>query len=136
MASELHFRCTRCGREYPLHTKEWRCECGGHFEVGGSTPRFSKDEITREERTIWRYRAALRLPESAPKITLGEGWTSLVDEVIYGLPVQFKLEFLMPTGSFKDRGAAVLVSFLKHLGVKEVVEDLSLIHISEPTRPY
>jgi len=31
----------------------------------------------------------------------------------------------MPTGSFKDRGAAVLVSFLKHLGVEEVVEDSS-----------
>ena len=108
-----------------METREWRCECGGHFELGGLTPRFSKGEITREERTIWRYRAALRLPESAPKVTLGEEWTPLVDEAIHGFPVQFKLEFLMPTASFKDRGAAVLVSFLKHLGVKEVVEDSS-----------
>ena len=121
---DLTFRCIRCEREYPLGTREWRCRCGGLFELAGPASRFSKDEII-EERSIWRYRAALRLPEGVPQITLGEGWTPLVDEAIYGLPVRFKLEFLMPTGSFKDRGAAVLVSFLKHLGVKEVVEDSS-----------
>ena len=126
---DLTFRCIRCGQEYPLGTRGWRCECGGLFELAtaASRPRepFSEEKVIADDRTLWRYRAALRLPEDTPKITLGEGWTPLVDEVIYGLPVRLKLEFLMPTGSFKDRGAAVLVSFLKHLGVEEVVEDSS-----------
>lgn len=39
--------------------------------------------------------------------------------------VFFKLENLNPTGSFKDRGSALLVSFMLSRGVTEVVEDSS-----------
>ncbi|VFS47057.1 pyridoxal-phosphate dependent enzyme [Budvicia aquatica] len=39
--------------------------------------------------------------------------------------VLFKLEWFNPTSSFKDRGAAVMVSFLAQLGVKELIEDSS-----------
>ncbi|MFQ6118109.1 MAG: threonine synthase, partial [Candidatus Bipolaricaulia bacterium] len=101
--------------------RAWHCECGGPFALVG-TPPFSKEKIDEGEWSLWRYREMLPITES---VSLGEGLTPLVDYAIYGLPVRFKLEFLMPTGSFKDRGAAVLVSFLKHLGVKEVVEDSS-----------
>jgi len=117
----LIFRCARCGREYPLDTREWRCECGGPFALRGTLP-FSKDKIDGGEWSLWRYRGMLPVRKL---VSLGEGGTPLVETEIYGLPVQFKVEFLMPTGSFKDRGAAVLVSFLKHLGVEEVVEDSS-----------
>jgi len=41
------------------------------------------------------------------------------------VPVLFKLEFMMPTGSFKDRGMTVMVSYLKSHGVTEVLEDSS-----------
>jgi len=118
---DLRFRCTRCRREHPIDTREWRCQCGGPFELVG-TPPFSKDRIDRREWSLWRYKRALPVVE---KISLGEGLTPLVELAIYGLKVRFKLDFLMPTGSFKDRGAAVLVSFLKHRGIEEVVEDSS-----------
>jgi threonine synthase len=39
--------------------------------------------------------------------------------------VAFKLEYQNPTGSFKDRGAAVLLSFLRTRGVTNAVEDSS-----------
>jgi threonine synthase len=39
--------------------------------------------------------------------------------------VQYKLEFMMPTGSFKDRGMTVMVSYLKSRGVTRVLEDSS-----------
>ncbi|MEW5868952.1 MAG: pyridoxal-phosphate dependent enzyme [Chloroflexota bacterium] len=74
---------------------------------------------------IWRYRHAFGFPESAPVVSLGEGHTSLEWREIQGRQVGFKLEYENPSGSFKDRGSAVLVSWLKRLGVQEAVEDSS-----------
>ncbi len=51
--------------------------------------------------------------------------TPIVEADWRGMAVCFKLEYLAPTGSFKDRGTSVLVSFLKSIGIKEVVEDSS-----------
>ena len=56
---------------------------------------------------------------------MGEGWTPLLDGAWEQMPVRFKLEFMMPTGSFKDRGMTVLVTYLKHHGVEHVLEDSS-----------
>ncbi len=58
-------------------------------------------------------------------VTLGEGLTPLVKLKLCGFEVHVKLEFLMPSGSFKDRGTAILASFLKDQGIDEVVEDSS-----------
>jgi threonine synthase len=74
---------------------------------------------------LWRYRHALGLPDAAPQITLGEGDTPLVWLPAFGRQLGFKLEFLNPTGSYKDRGSAVLLSFLRSRGVAEAVEDSS-----------
>ncbi len=74
---------------------------------------------------MWRYRHTFGLPESAPQTYLGEGDTPLVPSTAFGREVFFKLEYLNPTGSFKDRGTAVLVSFLQARGVREAVEDSS-----------
>jgi len=56
---------------------------------------------------------------------MGEGNTPFVSRQIDGNEVHFKLDFLQPSGSFKDRGASVLVSLLRHIGVKKVIEDSS-----------
>jgi threonine synthase len=58
-------------------------------------------------------------------VTLGEVTTPLVETELDGLRFHCKVEYLSPTGSFKDRGTAVLVSVLRALGVTEVVEDSS-----------
>ncbi len=73
--------------------------------------------------SLWRYQAMLALPTNTQPISLGEGMTPL-------LPTPdrnswFKLEYLNPTGSFKDRGASVLVTGLKGWGIEEVAEDSS-----------
>ena len=36
-----------------------------------------------------------------------------------------KIDYLFPTGSYKDRGATVLMSKMKEWGVQKVVEDSS-----------
>jgi threonine synthase len=58
-------------------------------------------------------------------VSLGEGRTPLVEVELYGQKVACKLEYLAPTGSFKDRGTSVLVSALVEMGIKRVVEDSS-----------
>ncbi len=65
------------------------------------------------------------LPSVSEMVSLGEGWTPIVSAQAYGISFLAKLEFLAPTGSFKDRGTTVLVSLLRELGVTKVVEDSS-----------
>ena len=44
---------------------------------------------------------------------------------LYGQRIFLKIDYLFPTGSYKDRGATVLISKVKELGIKKVVEDSS-----------
>jgi threonine synthase len=83
-----------------------------------------RDQIVAGEASLWRYGAALRLRE-APRVSLGEGWTPLVERRWAGAPVLFKLELQMPTGSFKDRGTAVMLNHLIEVGVGPIHEDSS-----------
>jgi threonine synthase len=88
-------------------------------------PSFNPNQIDASQTGIWRYRSAFGLPEDAPTVTLGEGRTPLVWTEVHRRRVAFKLEFLNPSGSFKDRGSALLVSFLASRKVKTAVEDSS-----------
>ena len=79
---------------------------------------------------IWRHRPAFGVPADIPEISLGEGDTPIVPlprwGAALGLPhVLAKLEYVSPTGSFKDRGAAAVISVLAGAGVTSVVEDSS-----------
>ena len=79
---------------------------------------------------IWRYRPALGLPLGIPEVSLGEGDTPIVPlsrwGSAHGLPrVLAKLEYVSPTGSFKDRGAAAVIAVLAGTGVSSIVEDSS-----------
>ena len=65
------------------------------------------------------------LPEELTPVTLGEGLTPLVKRHINGFDIYLKMDYMQPTGSFKDRGASVLISLIRHLGIKRVVEDSS-----------
>lgn len=75
--------------------------------------------------TLWRYRALLPIDNVDPSISLGEGMTPLLHRQLGSNSVYLKLEYLCPTGSFKDRGAAVLMAKVKEWGIKRIVEDSS-----------
>jgi threonine synthase len=75
--------------------------------------------------TVLRYRAAIPLPEGARLVHFGEGLTALEKTSFCGREVFVKHEYLFPTGSYKDRGAAVMLSAAAHLGVSELFEDSS-----------
>ena len=111
------------GRTYPLSEARWRAD-NGHYLNLGPAPGLGRDDIDPGRDSVWRYAKALLVdPEDA--VSMGEGWTPLVAGVWAGAPVLFKLEFLMPTGSFKDRGMTVMVSYLRSRGIDRVLEDSS-----------
>jgi threonine synthase len=113
--------CSSCGRTYPPLAPAWRCECGGPLDLGIASA-FDPDAVAGEG--VWRYRAALPPFDDAHIVSLGEGATPLV-QARPGGSLWYKLDFLFPTGSFKDRGSTVLVSYLKEMGASRVVVDSS-----------
>ncbi len=115
--------CGRCGARYRVESLAWRCACGGLLDVAAFPTRMDPSELPSREMTMWRYREVL--PISAdPEISLGEGMTPLVRS--RALPhILLKLDFLMPTLSFKDRGAVVLATLAKRIGVERAMVDSS-----------
>ncbi|WP_457752087.1 pyridoxal-phosphate dependent enzyme [Thermococcus sp.] len=114
--------CSKCGREYP---EEFRltCECGGTLLIRRELPPDFSDVLSGHL-DIRRYLKLLPvsddyLPEPVPAITP----VSKLD--IGGATTFLKLEYLQPTGSFKDRGTWVMVAKLREEGISEVVLDSS-----------
>ncbi|RQH03279.1 pyridoxal-phosphate dependent enzyme [Natrarchaeobius oligotrophus] len=122
MASDL--RCATCERTYPAGPDEpWRCECGAPLEFverpypeGEPLPLSKLD--TRDG--LWTFFEFLPIERH---VTFHEGFTPLVDAPAWG--ARFKLEYVFPTGSFKDRGATTTLSRAVELGVDRVIEDSS-----------
>ena len=116
--------CPDCGAVYAAGPDEpWRCGCGHALEFterphpqGDPLPLHSLD--TSEG--LWTFFEFLPIEQH---VTFYEGFTPLVDAPDWG--AQFKLEYVFPTGSFKDRGATTTLSRAVELGVEKVIEDSS-----------
>ncbi len=98
----MNFYCADCGREYPLAGLDYRCGCGGLFSLK-----------KQPGETI------------GAGVSLGEVVTPVLRRRLGSVEACLKLDYLQPTGSFKDRGAFALINKLKELGIREVVEDSS-----------
>ncbi|MGH7315503.1 MAG: threonine synthase [Candidatus Rokuibacteriota bacterium] len=119
----VHYIDPSTGQTYPLTETRWRAD-NGHYLNLAPGPGLRRSDIDTARRSVWRYARALMVGVEHA-VSLGEGWTPLLDGEWHGAPVHYKLEFMMPTGSFKDRGMTVLVSYLKSRGVTRVLEDSS-----------
>jgi threonine synthase len=102
----------------------WRCECGSFLNLTFES-KFSIKKITKRAPSLWRYREALPIHGDDHIISMGEGFTPLEEMNFNGYPVLMKIDYLFPTGSYKDRGATVLISKAREIGVESVVEDSS-----------
>ena len=119
----MNFRCTRCGATAPVDTRASHCSCGGLWQLDYTPPAFDLDLIDRSVWGLFRYRRFLPLTgDTWRDVTLGEGMTPLVP---LDQDVLLKMDYYMPTLSFKDRGAAVLVTHMKSIGVEAAVQDSS-----------
>ncbi len=118
------FYCSRCHRFYAVDSRRWRCECGSFLDLEFK-PQFPIRKILKRGPSLWRYREALPILRDESILSMGEGFTPLEEIEFSGRRVFLKLDYLSPTGSYKDRGATVLISKVKELGIRRVVEDSS-----------
>lgn len=116
--------CRECGKTYGLDEPVWHCTCGGLLDLQ-FTPQFDPDRIRTRPPTLWRYREALPIRQDGAVTSFGEGFTPLLPVELGGRRVLVKQDHLFPSGSYKDRGAAVLISKARELGIRHVVEDSS-----------
>jgi threonine synthase len=116
--------CPACQREYDADQVTNLCECGSpllaQYDLDNIT--LTREEIAKRPPVLWRYHELLPVRDPKQVITLGEGMTPLLPlsnlGIAYDVPrLMMKDESLIPTGSFKARGAAVGASRAKELGV-------------------
>ena len=120
---KAEYVCRKCGKRIETSTHKPKCDCGGLWHLEYSIPDFDEGLIDKNQWSIFRYRAFMPLEDDSWKtVTLGEGMTPIVK---FDDDLMLKMDYFMPTLSFKDRGAAVLISHCKSIGVKSVVQDSS-----------
>ena len=111
--------CAACGRtEAIVRPIPW-CECGGLFELDFEPSDFVIDQAVG---SMWRYGSML--PVSEP-VSIAETISPISEIRLGERSVAAKHDYLFPTGSFKDRGAAVFISVLKAAGIERFIEDSS-----------
>jgi threonine synthase len=124
-----HLECSRTGERYDADVVQGVSRVGApllaRYDIERAGRTLTKQALAERPPTLWRYREMLPVRGADNVITLGEGMTPLIDLPRYGarlgLPrLLMKDEGLIPTGSFKARGAAVGVSRAVELGVTGV----------------
>jgi len=129
--TNVWLECAVCGHRTPFIRPPEACErCGGEW----LDARYDYDTVRKQwpaalrERPpdMWRYRELLPLRDDANRVTMGEGGTPLLRATNLGLMlgcphIYVKDERQGPTGSFKDRQAALAISVMKEHGVTEAV---------------
>lgn len=113
-------RCNSCGAK--ADALDWRCRCcGGSLDLV-DLPLFDAAAIVESDFSLWRYAAMLPVQR---RFSLGEGMTPLAPARIDGMRFHAKLEYLNPSGSFKDRGTAVMLNHLTAHGAADVIDNSS-----------
>lgn len=130
-------KCVRCGKEYPIDVPRYRCDCGGLLDVEikkeeGDDFSTLKDLWRKRkceggavnESGVWRFREFVYDFNESEIVTFPEGKTNLYElpgEMVGIKKLYAKHEGENPTGSFKDRGMTIGISFAKKLGYKMVI---------------
>jgi len=124
--------CKACNYSETYHQPIKNCPvCGeawldAKYNLAGLNESDWLKTVRERGATLWRYRELLPIRNDENIVTLGEGWTPLTPAnnlgQMLGHPNIFiKDERQGPTGSFKDRQAAIAISVMKEAGIKEAV---------------
>ena len=120
--------CARCQNRFALSELLNLCPCGApllvRYDFKKAKSVFGKPELAGRVTSLWRYRELLPLQDDANLVSLGEGYTPLLEAKNFGSELGLrrlwiKDEAQNPTGSFKDRGLSLAISRAKELGVKK-----------------
>lgn len=112
--------CIDCGAGHPDRAS--RCSCGGALDRAVPLGPVDDERLRGTATGLRRFADALGVPASE-LVTLGEGSTPLIHDESLG--AFLKCEGANPTGSFKDRGASLVVSHARRVGSERVTEDSS-----------
>lgn len=116
------YLCPEDGTRADVRTAPWCCPvCAGPWDLDFTPDPDAVLEPGAGPNSLWRYGAALPLP-GAFSVSLAEGRTPMVP---LAERIHAKLDFLMPTLSFKDRGAVMLAELARRLAPRRVVADSS-----------
>jgi threonine synthase len=122
----IHLECPKCGAHHASEQRIQLCTCGAPLLVRYDLKRikstWNKEGLRDRPHTLWRYRELLPVKKEENIVTLGEGLTPLLKLNRLGPEIglsnlYMKDEGIIPTGTFKARGAAVGVSRAKELGI-------------------
>lgn len=116
--------CQETQESYPIDSPIWRSESGGLLDLK-FLGAFDPMEILSRPPDLWRYWEALPVADVETRISFSEGMTPLVEMKVGNRLIKVKLDYLFPSGSYKDRGSTVLMSQAKAIGIESVVQDSS-----------
>ena len=121
--------CARCGKQFKPGVVYNLCECGSpllvRYQLSRIDGRALRGRLASRPPNLWRYRELLPVASEASIVSLGEGFTPLLQARRLGerlgvSDLYLKDEGANPTGSFKARGQTVAISMARELGVAKV----------------
>ena len=126
-----HLECTRCGESHAADEPLRLSPCCDkplypRYDLDAIRATFRPEAVRCRQPTLWRYAEVLPVRDPAFRLTLGEGYTPLLEAPRLGEAlhvhgrVYVKDEGLNPTASFKARGLVMAVARAWELGVREL----------------
>ncbi|MCY0875941.1 MAG: threonine synthase [Firmicutes bacterium] len=122
-----HLECSRCGRKGDVSKRTQTCACGSpmwvRYDLPGIASAVTKEEVASRPQNLWRYHEWLPVADPASIVSLHESMTPLIPLSQSGADMDIdnlivKDEGVLPSGTFKARGASVGISKAKELGVE------------------
>lgn len=122
-----HLECPKCQAQHDSEKLRQLCDCGSpllvRYQLDAIRKAVKPSDLVGRRPDLWRYRELLPVKEETNIVCLGEGMTPILHLRRLGAELRMselfmKDEGILPTGTFKDRGAAVGVSRAKELGVQ------------------
>ena len=119
--------CSSCGLQHDRSRLQNLCtSCGKPLlaivDLAAASRTVTRESLATRDKSLWRYREVLPLPDDVAPVSLGEGGTPLLRAQQFANDVELwiKDESLNPTQSFKARGMSVAVSMAKYLGATKL----------------
>lgn len=130
-AGVSYLECGLCGAAYDDAEQPWRtspcCQRPllARYDLAPLCGRFTPAAIADRTPDLWRYAEVLPVRDAVHRVTLGEGFTPLIDaprlaDELRLARVWIKDEGQNPTGSFKARGLAMAIARARELGIEAV----------------
>ncbi len=125
-----HLECALCGLRHEARRLLNLCrECGKpllvRYDLERAQQTLTKESLPGRRADLWRYREVLPVESDDNIVSLGEGWTPLLQARRLGEQVGIRQLYIKdesqnPTQSFKARGMSAAVSMARELGTKKL----------------